>query len=68
MSLRLSAEEEMLDVESFNGVDWLKEVEATVPAGWTSLIVLSKNIGGSLAARCTTTSPPIYAREESIPN
>jgi hypothetical protein len=37
MSLRLSAEEEMLDVESFNGVDWLKEVEATVPAGWISL-------------------------------
>jgi hypothetical protein len=58
----------MLDVESFNGVDWLKEVEATAPAGSANKvrIVLSKNIGGTLAARCTTTSPPIYAREESI--
>ena len=37
VSLRLFAEEDMFDVESFNGVDWLKQVEATVPAGSTSL-------------------------------
>jgi len=37
MSLRLSAEEDLSDVESFNGVDWLKEVEATISAGSTNL-------------------------------
>jgi hypothetical protein len=30
VSLRLSAEEDLSDDESFNGVDWLKEVEAAI--------------------------------------
>lgn len=67
MSLRLSAEEKTLDVESFDGVDWLREVGATIPRGLLRLNLLSKKIGGTLAARCTATSPPIYAREESVP-
>jgi hypothetical protein len=31
ITLRLSAEENLPDVESFKGVDWLKEVEAIIP-------------------------------------
>lgn len=36
MSLRLSAEEDLPDGESFNGVDWLKEVEAALPTSSTN--------------------------------
>jgi hypothetical protein len=66
MSLRLSAEEDLSDDESFNGVDWLKEVEAAIPLDRRVWIVLSKNIGSSMPARCATPSPPIYAREEFV--